>query len=60
MLSIKAQRPPSCGLWQHEIKQDGFRVIARKDGDRVKLDRIRHHRHNEIIFPVRVRPDRAE
>ena len=24
-------------LWLHEIKHDGFRVIARKDGARVKL-----------------------
>jgi bifunctional non-homologous end joining protein LigD len=24
-------------LWLHEIKHDGFRVIARKDGDRVRL-----------------------
>jgi ATP-dependent DNA ligase len=25
----KAERPPSGGLWLHEIKHDGFRVIAR-------------------------------
>jgi ATP-dependent DNA ligase len=25
---------PSGGLWLHEIKHDGFRVIARKDGPR--------------------------
>jgi ATP-dependent DNA ligase len=24
-------------LWLHEIKHDGFRIIARKDGDRVRL-----------------------
>jgi bifunctional non-homologous end joining protein LigD len=24
-------------MWLHEIKHDGFRVIARKDGNRVKL-----------------------
>jgi hypothetical protein len=29
----KAPRPPSGALWLHEIKHDGFRVIARKDGD---------------------------
>jgi bifunctional non-homologous end joining protein LigD len=29
--------PPSGGLWLHEIKHDGFRVIARKDGTRVRL-----------------------
>jgi bifunctional non-homologous end joining protein LigD len=36
-LPIKAPRPPTGGIWLHEIKHDGFRVIARKDGDRVKL-----------------------
>jgi ATP-dependent DNA ligase len=25
------------GLWVHEIKHDGFRIIARKDGERVTL-----------------------
>ena len=34
---MKAPRPPSGALWLHEIKHDGFRVIARKDGARVKL-----------------------
>jgi bifunctional non-homologous end joining protein LigD len=24
-------------LWLHEIKHDGFRIVARKDGDRVRL-----------------------
>jgi ATP-dependent DNA ligase len=28
---------PSGEMWLHEIKHDGFRVIARKDGDRVRL-----------------------
>jgi bifunctional non-homologous end joining protein LigD len=28
---------PSAGQWLHEIKHDGFRVIARKDGSRVRL-----------------------
>src|SRR3981081_1936390 len=36
-LPTKAPRPPSGGAWLHEIKHDGFRVIARKDGPRVKL-----------------------
>jgi bifunctional non-homologous end joining protein LigD len=36
-LPISAPRPPSGGLWLHEIKHDGFRVIARKDSDRVRL-----------------------
>jgi hypothetical protein len=36
-LPIKAPRPPAGAVWLHEIKHDGFRVIARKDGDRVRL-----------------------
>ena len=36
-LPTKAVQPPSSGLWLHEIKHDGFRVIARKDGKRVRL-----------------------
>ena len=28
---------PSGRCWLHKIKHDGFRVIARKDGDRVRL-----------------------
>jgi len=36
-LPTKAQEPPSGELWWHEIKHDGFRVIARKDGKRVRL-----------------------
>jgi bifunctional non-homologous end joining protein LigD len=36
-LPTKAPQPPSGELWLHEIKHDGFGVIARKDGERVKL-----------------------
>jgi bifunctional non-homologous end joining protein LigD len=36
-LPTKADTPPSGGLWFHEIKHDGFRIIARKDGPRVRL-----------------------
>src|SRR6202790_1644994 len=36
-LPTNAPQPPSGGAWLHEIKHDGFRVIARKDGERVKL-----------------------
>ena len=28
---------PSGDGWLHEIKHDGFRIIARKDGERVRL-----------------------
>src|SRR5258705_4217321 len=33
----KALQPPTGEAWLHEIKHGGFRVIARKDGDRVRL-----------------------
>jgi bifunctional non-homologous end joining protein LigD len=36
-LPTKAHSPPSGPLWLHEIKHDGFRVIARKEGSRVRL-----------------------
>ena len=36
-LPTKAPRPPTGEIWLHEIKHDGFRVIARKDGARVRL-----------------------
>src|SRR6266487_5834113 len=36
-LPTKAQEPPSGPMWLHEIKHDGFRVIARKDDKRVRL-----------------------
>jgi bifunctional non-homologous end joining protein LigD len=36
-LPMTAPAPPSGPLWLHEIKHDGFRIIARKDGLRVKL-----------------------
>ena len=36
-LPTKADTLPSGGLWLHEIKHDGFRIVARKNGARVKL-----------------------
>jgi bifunctional non-homologous end joining protein LigD len=33
----KAPQPPTGEAWLHEIKHDGFRFVARKDGDRVRL-----------------------
>ena len=32
-----ADRPPSGPGWLHEMKFDGYRVIARKDGEQVRL-----------------------
>jgi bifunctional non-homologous end joining protein LigD len=36
-LPSSASQPPSGEEWLHEIKHDGFRVIARKDGTSVRL-----------------------
>ena len=36
-LPTKTDTPPSGGLWLYEIKHDGFRVIARKNGAQVRL-----------------------
>jgi len=36
-LSTKTDTLPSGGLWMHEIKHDGFLIIARKNGERVRL-----------------------
>jgi bifunctional non-homologous end joining protein LigD len=36
-LPTSSPQPPSGALWLHEIKHDGFRVIARKIGKRVRL-----------------------
>ena len=32
-----AKAPPTGPDWIHEIKHDGFRVIARRDGKKVRL-----------------------
>jgi bifunctional non-homologous end joining protein LigD len=36
-LPTKAPTPPTGEAWIHEIKHDGFRVIARKDGATIRL-----------------------
>ena len=36
-LPSPAKRPPSGPGWIHEIKHDGFRIIAHRSGDRVQL-----------------------
>ena len=36
-LPASSKRPPAGDGWLHEIKHDGFRCIARKDGKRVRL-----------------------
>src|SRR5829696_1655073 len=34
---LLAERVPSGDGWLHELKHDGFRIIARKEGDHVRL-----------------------
>jgi ATP-dependent DNA ligase len=41
-LPRKTDKLPSRDLWLHEIKHDGFRIIARKDGDHVRTRRLPH------------------
>ena len=36
-IPTQADRPPSGAGWLHEIKMDGFRLIARRDGAGVRL-----------------------
>jgi bifunctional non-homologous end joining protein LigD len=36
-LPSPAERPPAGAGWLHEIKHDGFRIIARKNGAQVRL-----------------------
>jgi bifunctional non-homologous end joining protein LigD len=36
-LPTKAQEPPSGDGWLHEIKHDGFRLLARRGAERVLL-----------------------
>jgi len=32
----KVARPPTGPLWVHEIKHDGYRLMVRRDGSRVR------------------------
>jgi ATP-dependent DNA ligase len=36
-LPSRAERPPSGPEWLHEIKHDGFRIMARRDANGVRL-----------------------
>ena len=36
-LPRKADTPPIGSGWIHEIKHDGFRILARRQGDRIRL-----------------------
>src|ERR1700674_2005359 len=36
-IPILAHKPPAGPQWAHEIKHDGYRLIVRRDGERVRL-----------------------
>jgi bifunctional non-homologous end joining protein LigD len=36
-LALQSETPPAGDGWLHELKLDGYRIQARKDGDRVQL-----------------------
>jgi ATP-dependent DNA ligase len=52
-LPSPAQRPPSGPNWLHEIKHDGFRIMARRDGAGVRLI-TRHGNDFTARFPLAV------
>ena len=35
-LPSKVAKPPSGSLWVHEIKHDGYRLMVRRDGERIR------------------------
>ena len=64
----KVARPPSGPLWVHEIKHDGYRLMVRRDGARVRCftrnghdwaDRFPAGRHEPRGVPVRARSEGA-
>jgi ATP-dependent DNA ligase len=44
-LPSQVTKPPAGPDWIHEIKHDGFRVVARKDGNRVRLMYLARQAH---------------
>ena len=52
-LPSPAKTPPSGPNWIHEIKHDGFRIMARRDGARVRLI-TRHGNDFTARFPLAV------
>jgi ATP-dependent DNA ligase len=52
-LPSKVARPPSGPLWVHEIKHDGYRLMVRRDGARVRCFTTRN---GHDIGPTASRP----
>src|SRR5690349_5363609 len=57
-LPSPAKRPPSGNDWLHEIKHDGMRIMARRDGAGVRLI-TRHGNDFTSRFPLIVEAVRA-
>jgi ATP-dependent DNA ligase len=57
-LPSPAERPPSGDGWLHEIKHDGIRIMARRDGAGVRLI-TRHGNDFTTRFPLAQRSQRA-
>ena len=54
-LPTKTDKLPSGSQWLHEIKHDGFRIIARKNGERVRLYAVRATRRFPLIVETLAR-----
>ena len=58
-LPSKVARPPSSPLWVHEIKHDGYRLMLRWDGSRVRCFTRGEH-FDQIMRFEAVRREREE
>jgi hypothetical protein len=62
-LPSPADKPPSGSNWIHEIKHDGFRLMARRDPVGIRLITRRGNDWSSrypLVAPLRVRPVGAE
>jgi ATP-dependent DNA ligase len=51
-LPSKVARPPSGPIWVHEIKHDGYRLMVRRDGSRVRCAKTGAGRIGEAFTAV--------
>jgi bifunctional non-homologous end joining protein LigD len=60
-IPARVEKPPVGPEWVHEIKHDGYRLIARKQGDRVRLFTRRgydwSHKFPLIVGALRALPE---